>query len=82
MELRCVAPIGQGRTCGGGLGELPDLAGHVTQLVGVVLRWQDRKQVIPDPAQRDVRRCERCGWYSLYLVTNGRPATNRMARLR
>ena len=60
LELNCVAPNGKERKpCGAGLGE----ALAPMRLVGVFLRWDDRHRVA---RPRDVRRCRKCGWYSVY----------------
>lgn len=60
LELNCLAPNGKAsRPCGAGLGE----ALAPVRLVGFFLRWDDRIRV---GRPRDVRRCRKCGWYSVY----------------
>lgn len=59
VSLTCQAPSrGDGRVCGGGLGE----STVQLRLVGVFKRWDDRSAV---PRPRDVRRCRKCGWYTV-----------------
>lgn len=57
--LTCQAPARKdGRVCGAGLGEsmVP------IRLVAVFRRWNERL-VVSEP--RDVRRCRKCGWYTV-----------------
>lgn len=54
----------RGRLCGRRLGESP----HEVELAGTARKWDDRLGVTE--ARRDVRKCPRCGWHTIYILAS------------